>query len=93
MKFSRYNSISRNGAHALEIALQFPSNGMFCNFNGDGEIRTHDLSDANRTLYQLSYAPKYLLFSIATHISIIDFLQKIKRVAEIFLPENLRHGW
>ena len=47
MKFSRYNSISRNGAHALEIALQFPSNGMFCNFNGDGEIRTHDLSDAN----------------------------------------------
>ena len=23
MKFSRYNSISRNGAHALEIALQF----------------------------------------------------------------------
>ena len=49
--------------------------------------------DANRTLYQLSYAPKYLLFSMTTLISIIDFLQKIKRVAEIFLPENLRHGW
>ena len=24
MKFSRYNSISRNGAHALEVASQLP---------------------------------------------------------------------
>ena len=60
---------------------------------GDGEIRTHDLSDANRTLYQLSYAPKYLLFSIATHISIIDFLQKSRGLQKFFSPENLRHGW
>jgi hypothetical protein len=28
-------------------------------FGGDEEIRTLDLSDANRTLSQLSYAPKY----------------------------------
>ena len=29
---------------------------------GDGESRTLDLSDANRTLYQLSYAPKQGIF-------------------------------
>ena len=29
-------------------------------FGGDGEDRTPDLTDANRTLSQLSYAPKYL---------------------------------
>ena len=61
MKFSRYNSISRNGAHALEIALQFPSNGMFCNFNGDGEIRTHDPLLARQVLSQLSYTPGNLV--------------------------------
>ena len=32
-------------------------------FGGDGGIRTLDLTDANRTLSQLSYAPmSYLLF-------------------------------
>ena len=64
MKFSRYNSISRNGAHALEIALQFPSNGMFCNFNGDGEIRTHDPLLARQVLSQLSYAPIWVTYLI-----------------------------
>lgn len=62
MKFSRYNSISRNGAHALEIALQFPSSGMFCNFNGDGEIRTHDPLLARQVLSQLSYTPIHAVF-------------------------------
>ncbi len=30
------------------------------NFGGDEEDRTLDLTDANRTLSQLSYAPKYV---------------------------------
>ncbi len=35
-------------------------------FGGDGGIRTLDLTDANRTLSQLSYAPeKNLLFNTA----------------------------
>ena len=35
------------------------SRGGFLKFGGDGGIRTLDLSDANRTLYQLSYAPMW----------------------------------
>ena len=34
-------------------------------FGGDGGIRTLDLTDANRTLSQLSYAPKRSI--IITH--------------------------
>ena len=35
-------------------------------FGGDGGIRTLDLTDANRTLSQLSYAPMiFLLFFLA----------------------------
>lgn len=36
------------------------SRGGFLKFGGDGGIRTLDLSDANRTLYQVvkNYAPK-----------------------------------
>ncbi len=30
-------------------------------FGGPEEIRTLDLSDANRTLYQLSYRPIYVI--------------------------------
>ena len=30
---------------------------MFCNFNGDGEIRTHDPLLARQVLSQLSYTP------------------------------------
>ena len=33
---------------------------VLAEFGGDGGIRTLDLSDANRTLSQLSYAPKAL---------------------------------
>ena len=33
------------------------SRGGFLKFGGDGGIRTLDLSDANRTLSQLSYRP------------------------------------
>ena len=33
---------------------------MLTPFGGDGGIRTLDLTDANRTLSQLSYAPKAL---------------------------------
>ena len=33
-------------------------------FGGDGGIRTLDLTDANRTLSQLSYAPKSLDYYI-----------------------------
>ena len=32
----------------------------FCLFGGDGGIRTLDLTDANRTLSQLSYAPTFI---------------------------------
>ncbi len=32
---------------------------MSLSFGGDGGIRTLDLTDANRTLSQLSYAPEY----------------------------------
>ena len=35
-------------------------------YGGDGGIRTLDLTDANRTLSQLSYAPKRSI--IITHI-------------------------
>ena len=37
------------------------SQGGFLKFGGDGGIRTLDLSDANRTLSQLSYAPTRLV--------------------------------
>ena len=37
------------------------SRGGFLKFGGDGGIRTLDLSDANRTLSQLSYAPTRLV--------------------------------
>ena len=33
-------------------------------FGGDEEDRTLDLTDANRTLSQLSYAPKYIFYFI-----------------------------
>ncbi len=38
------------------------SRGGFLKFGGDGGIRTLDLSDANRTLSQLSYAPTRLIY-------------------------------
>ena len=47
-------------------------------YGGDGEIRTLDLSDANRTLYQLSYAPK-----CARHI-LTQFCRIGKRNFEFF---------
>ena len=49
--------VQQRTSFALEIASQFPSNGMFCNFNGDGEIRTHDPLLARQVLSQLSYTP------------------------------------
>ena len=36
------------------------SRGGFLKFGGDGGIRTLDLSDANRTLSQLSYRPIFV---------------------------------
>ena len=83
MKFSRYNSISRNGAHALEIASQFPSSGMFCNVNGDGEIRTQDPLLARQVLSQLSYAPLRVIMLLLVLCS--DFLRQF-----VFSPYGLK---
>ena len=40
-------------------------------FGGDGGIRTLDLTDANRTLSQLSYAPIYDSSAIIAHFFIL----------------------
>ena len=46
----------------------------FC--GGDGGIRTLDLTDANRTLSQLSYAPVCLLVSFKHYITNFPFVKK-----------------
>ena len=43
---------------------------------GDGGIRTLDLTDANRTLSQLSYAPVCLLVSFKHYITNFPFVKK-----------------
>ena len=43
---------------------------------GDGGIRTLDLTDANRTLSQLSYAPVCLLVSLKHYITNFPFVKK-----------------
>ena len=45
---------------------------------GDGGIRTLDLTDANRTLSQLSYAPKYTpsLESLMYYTTDFSFVKK-----------------
>lgn len=40
----------------------------FPELGGDEEDRTLDLTDANRTLSQLSYAPKYFHFCDANRV-------------------------
>ena len=40
-------------------------------FGGDGGIRTLDLTDANRTLSQLSYAPIYDSSAIIAHFFVL----------------------
>ena len=50
------------------------AHGLSFFYGGDGGIRTLDLTDANRTLSQLSYAPKHCLndsFCIIAHILIL----------------------
>ena len=46
------------------------------NCGGDGGIRTLDLTDANRTLSQLSYAPVCLLVSFKHYITNFPFVKK-----------------
>ena len=45
-------------------------------FGGDGGIRTLDLTDANRTLSQLSYAPVCSLVSFKHYITNFPFVKK-----------------
>ena len=45
-------------------------------FGGDEEDRTLDLTDANRTLSQLSYAPVCLLVSFKHYITNFPFVKK-----------------
>ena len=40
---------------------------------GDEGIRTLDLSDANRTLSQLSYAPIFSIFGVANAVTRINY--------------------
>ena len=47
----------------------YRKSGM-CLFGGDEEDRTLDLTDANRTLSQLSYAPISSLHSLVYHNSL-----------------------
>ena len=42
----------------MDKKIKPPKIGGFLMFGGDEEDRTLDLTDANRTLSQLSYAPK-----------------------------------
>ena len=50
-----YVSRKRTNPNPLPIGAGFG----FATCGGDGGIRTLDLTDANRTLSQLSYAPRY----------------------------------
>ncbi len=51
------------------VKKEEPPVGVILRFiGGDGGIRTLDLTDANRTLSQLSYAPEYRLFSMTAFV-------------------------
>ena len=62
------------------------SRGGFLKFGGDGGIRTLDLSDANRTLSQLSYAPTRLIY----YSTFFAFVKPIFSVPAIFLCKKSR---
>ena len=50
---------------------------VICFSGGDEEDRTLDLTDANRTLSQLSYAPKYI-----AHASVLVYISAKKRICQ-----------
>ena len=55
---------------------KIPNACAFGIFGGDGGIRTLDLTDANRTLSQLSYAPVCSLVSFKHYITNFPFVKK-----------------
>ena len=56
--------------------------GVFFLFGGDEEDRTLDLTDANRTLSQLSYAPKGTLFKVRC-----PYYPKKRNLSRGFIPK------
>ncbi len=65
----------------------------FSPFGGPEETRTLDLSDANRTLSQLSYRPKYWYFVMQTRwhrVSCVKSLELARLLSQLsYRPERL----
>ncbi len=67
----------------------------FSKIGGDEEDRTLDLTDANRTLSQLSYAPIGLLCDYKIFFAVCQVfgggLEKFFFAAPVFMPSACRH--
>lgn len=71
-----------------QVFVQYP-------IGGDEEDRTLDLTDANRTLSQLSYAPIGLLCDYKIFFAVCQVfgggLEKFFFAAPVFMPSTCRH--
>ena len=82
--------------HKLRILTTFyikrkePRFAEFFSFGGDGGIRTHDLSDANRTLSQLSYAPKCILLY---HVFLKDAISELNLMVQKIIGTEKPHDF
>ena len=69
-----------------------PKTGGFLHIGGDEEDRTLDLTDANRTLSQLSYAPKKLLYYYSILFSKIPVFFSIFLKISLFRSSDDKSG-